>query len=452
MVVAVFMAAVLVGALWYVIGVGDAILYRQRTQDAADVVAFTGAVVHARGMNLIALVNVVMAAVVAVLAALRLAELLNLAAMVLSCSISSTCSVGVGCWAAPICAYTTELQPELASAARRYEQGFVGSVVPALSSAQAGIARAMPFWAEARAALVAERLGEPVRATVLLSPSLVVPDDSSRMGLPVERGDYATLCARAAEDIVELAFEPFPFGDWLASVTGSMASTFPAHFCGSDDRPSVADQAAAVDEQCAVRREAHERESDAEFDVEQCRDDVRAELERAFAAGARDFDAGLGDLASPLPCRVLSDARNGNDYFQLWGISVSDPKALRRGEVGVRVAGAGRDARSASDNWGRVGLAQAEFFYDTGRGWDDVREDALYGLAWRARLRRVRIPQGHVGGLLRTALALVPSSLSDAFASEPPGCLLVRGEDCLTDQSLRWSAHGRLDVSPEIIH
>ena len=240
MVVAVFMAAALVGALWYVVGVGDAILYRQRTQDAADVVAFTGAVVHARGMNLIALVNVVMAAVVAVLAALRLAELLNLAAMVLSCAISSTCSVGVGCWAAPICAYTTALQPELASAARRYEEGFVHPVLPALTDAQAGIARAIPFWAQARAVTVAASFGEPVRATALISPSWIAQDDSSRMGLPVERGDHATLCARAAEDIVELAFDPFPFGDWLASVTGSMASTFPAHFCGSGDRPSVA--------------------------------------------------------------------------------------------------------------------------------------------------------------------------------------------------------------------
>ena len=67
MVMAVFMAAFLVGCLWYLIGVGDALVYRERVQDAADAGAYSAAVYHARGMNLIALLNIVMAAMLAVL-------------------------------------------------------------------------------------------------------------------------------------------------------------------------------------------------------------------------------------------------------------------------------------------------------------------------------------------------------------------------------------------------
>ena len=114
---AVFMAAVLVGALWAVVGIGDAILHRQSLQSSADAVAFAGALYHARGMNLIALINVVMSGIMAVLVALKLVAALNLAALVLSCSASALCSVGVGCWAVPICAFTGDLKPEIDSAA-----------------------------------------------------------------------------------------------------------------------------------------------------------------------------------------------------------------------------------------------------------------------------------------------------------------------------------------------
>jgi hypothetical protein len=52
-------AAVLVLALWYVARVGDAILVRERLQDAADATAFESAVMHARGMNALVLLNLI---------------------------------------------------------------------------------------------------------------------------------------------------------------------------------------------------------------------------------------------------------------------------------------------------------------------------------------------------------------------------------------------------------
>ncbi len=46
------MCACMVGILWYLAGIGDAIVFRERMQEAADATAFSAAVLHARGMNL----------------------------------------------------------------------------------------------------------------------------------------------------------------------------------------------------------------------------------------------------------------------------------------------------------------------------------------------------------------------------------------------------------------
>lgn len=51
LIIALPMTALLVGALFYVVSVGDAVLHRERLQDAADATAFESAVLHARAMN-----------------------------------------------------------------------------------------------------------------------------------------------------------------------------------------------------------------------------------------------------------------------------------------------------------------------------------------------------------------------------------------------------------------
>ena len=71
LVLGIFMCSCIVGALWYLAGIGSAIVYRERMQEAADAIAFSGAVLHARGMNLIVLINFVMAAILAIRVEMR---------------------------------------------------------------------------------------------------------------------------------------------------------------------------------------------------------------------------------------------------------------------------------------------------------------------------------------------------------------------------------------------
>jgi hypothetical protein len=65
----------------HVIDTCKAILIRELGQNAADAVALESAVWHAQGMNLLVLINVVMAAILSILVAIRVAEILLIAAI-----------------------------------------------------------------------------------------------------------------------------------------------------------------------------------------------------------------------------------------------------------------------------------------------------------------------------------------------------------------------------------
>ena len=70
LVIGVFAAAFLVGTVYFVLGAGDAIEHRAVMQDAADTGSYTMAVLHARAMNMIALLNMVKISTAAVITAL----------------------------------------------------------------------------------------------------------------------------------------------------------------------------------------------------------------------------------------------------------------------------------------------------------------------------------------------------------------------------------------------
>ena len=96
LVIGVVAGALLVGALWHVAGIGDAIAWRERAQDAADAGAFENAVWHARGMNVIVAINIVMSLVLAVLVIWRTILILVTVALVVA-AILCVVTLGTGC-------------------------------------------------------------------------------------------------------------------------------------------------------------------------------------------------------------------------------------------------------------------------------------------------------------------------------------------------------------------
>ena len=89
MVMGVFMAAMLVGMIYYVWGIGGAVVHRERLQDAADTAAFGAAVIEARGMNLICVLNLVMLILAVIGTAMQIVPYIMGAAAAAATKISS---------------------------------------------------------------------------------------------------------------------------------------------------------------------------------------------------------------------------------------------------------------------------------------------------------------------------------------------------------------------------
>ncbi|HEY1954217.1 MAG TPA: hypothetical protein VGH28_01355 [Polyangiaceae bacterium] len=60
MVIGVFFACMMIGWMWMLVGLGDAMIWRDRSQEAADAVTYSSAALQAQAMNLISFINILM--------------------------------------------------------------------------------------------------------------------------------------------------------------------------------------------------------------------------------------------------------------------------------------------------------------------------------------------------------------------------------------------------------
>ncbi|MFW6031232.1 MAG: TadE/TadG family type IV pilus assembly protein [Myxococcota bacterium] len=234
MVLGAFMAVLLVACLYFVVGIGDAIFFRERMQDSADSGAFSAAVMHARGMNLVALTNMLQAALLAVLVALKLVETV----------LWSTAGILLGstyfCPPCPGLASTvTSVNNATVRPAYKNARDPIYNAIEALHCAQVGLKWAMPVAAEARVLdTVMGHYGDQAGF------GFAWPVHE---GLPVEDGTFDQLCHRAGEYTADLAMAPITgiMGDHFVTdimkkgVSG-LVSAGGAWFCGNGgEAPSI---------------------------------------------------------------------------------------------------------------------------------------------------------------------------------------------------------------------
>lgn len=402
LIAAVFMATFLVGCLWYVMGVGDAILYRQRMQDGADAVAYAGAVYHARGMNIIAMLNLVMAAILAVLVWLKIAQVLLWSLMAV---LVGLCFFGG--WACGAIPVVKNVETQVQNAIDRVEP-IVDKWLKALSKLQGYVARTTPYIAGGRSVVVAQGYAPTVEFGLGVSTSMRATN--ARLGLPVEEEQFDVLCEKAGTIAAQvsplgvLTAAGVPGADLVAGLVGSLVATFPGYFCDQDGGGGGAFEEQMKDnalKQCKEAKKAADAEDeDNDFDVDDCYDKALEELEKNGAGATMD---GQGKT----PKRVYLGASNGDRHFQVYGFVLGDT-FYTQGDRGVEMAAWGdTEVRTAATQITRLGVAQAEFYYDQVRpgrlDWEDYEEDAMWNLRWRARLRRVRLTSG-LGGLVGGAL------------------------------------------------
>jgi hypothetical protein len=342
MVMSLFVGLLLIGALYYILGVGDALLYRRVMQDGADAGAFAASVVAAKGMNLHALLNVVMAVTAGILLVIRSVEVLL--EIVLAILSGLAASVVLAAKALPLIAAITPAEAAVEKIGDAVEQ-FVRIAHDALDVAHHAVQRGYPLLAEARAVDVMAFQGAydpPVAAgfvVPLLGPKLPQGDH----GLPIEKHDIDVLCDRAANAL----------GNRLSNVR-SKVPRWLFKFLGGVVAKAL---------RLGKRRT--------------CADDV-VESPRVVIANRSD--------GSPVWL--------GHEEFQYRGYTVGrDPHGghWQTGERGIRVAQGGRPAgRNSSYKAhavGRIGLAQSEYYF---AGTED-RSEWLWKQRWRARLRRFRV-------------------------------------------------------------
>lgn len=502
LVIGVFMAAFLVGVLWYIIGIGDAVIYREYMQDGADATTFAAAVYQARGMNIIALLNLIMAAVLAVLVALKVAQVLLTIATAIVCVVS----LGFGC--APMIDAGVYLQKLIS-----HVQKIVDAVLPALYVTESAVAVGMPWIAQAKAVSVAKDYGPTVKGGFMVGISLIpghltkylgslgdnkdpteddgnkpkiiegkiicthpegwvsscnchsgnkkgigtyegccswhggikktpsgeracTPDkevkeqdedepgddaesennnEGVRWGLPVEDDEFDVLCARAAKDVVEIVFMPFTaFGiggtikKYTSDLVEGLVTTFQGYFCGAGGIDLQGGfeklaEAACEDAGPGAQQEIDQHNQGAgedkqveDFDKEKC-------LEKFKSASEGLSLPGGSDAGKKVPKKVYEPATAGDKYFASWSFVWGDLTSQSHAEKGVDIAAWGEANAGEPIFLSKYHFARSEFYYepredDADRTWEGLKEDAMWNMRWRARLRRSHMPSFKLAG------------------------------------------------------
>lgn len=397
MVMGVFMAVLLVGFMYYLIGVGETIFYRERMSDAGDAGAWAAAVMHARGMNAIVLINMVMAAIAAVVLAIGAVLLIIDIGLVISgilCAIPYTAAIGC-----PIESALNAVRPTVKEI-HDLAKEFADAVLPVLNAAATGIKWAVPWLAEVKVVNVGVAYHPPVDLGIFVSKTLA-------QGLPVEDSECQELEDRGVvyvEELIQRATGGIPVLStvmgWVGGLAARGGSAVYGGVCGGGGGEAGADLiSGAVSAATSAAKEEAGCNDDPPPDPypDMCSDE---DPESGGVTSPEGSSSGSDDKA---PKKVKDDCNLGDECFQLRAIMIGTP-GYEKTMKGVQIANWGRESDAGSTyttlaELGRGSLAQAEFYWDKeGEDAQEMREEWMWEMNWRARLRRFRVPMDSILG------------------------------------------------------
>jgi len=238
MVIALFLAVFAVAILYSLIGTAETVLFRERLQDAADSAALSSAVMHARSMNLLVLINLLMAALLAVLVTIKLIESIAIIGAIVAAALAWFTG-GASLSAIPP---LQQVQSRMHDAYDEVKDP-IYEALEGLHSVGEAVKGAAPLAAFTVAAADIEEHGKPT-----VKNGVVV---GTRMDLPVEDGSFDELCGQAGQLPAALAkagleeagipLLPTLMGE-LEGPMNSLASEFSDWFCGESDGGSSESQ------------------------------------------------------------------------------------------------------------------------------------------------------------------------------------------------------------------
>jgi hypothetical protein len=220
----------MIGLLYFVIGLGEELVLRERIQDAADAGAMTGAMVYARGMNLIALINQLMAALVGLLIMVRMLEGVMIATVVVATALAWPTG-GTSMSVVP----TAKVAQQEANIAYTQLQNVVNPTIQALHALEIGIQYGMPAIAELQTIDVIKSFGDPIADSAV--PGFEIP---GQLFLPLKKGRWPRLCGKAGEAAGALIAMPIEalipidaVSDIIEAGLGGLTQAFSGYFCNS---------------------------------------------------------------------------------------------------------------------------------------------------------------------------------------------------------------------------
>ena len=436
------MACFLIGSLWFLIGIGDAIVFRDNMQEVADHAVFTSAVLHAKGMNFISALNLIMLAFVFFHILLGLVnDILFLACLIPFVDI-------VAC---PLFIDAHEIYVN-------YGNDVMKPAVTALHYGEVVAAYGYPWLGSIKGYTLGNDYGQfgPRKRdlkVLVLSPSLIPGNgldavinklfknnpslqrntktngqgNGQKLGLPVEAHQNSAVCAKIAHEAVDalLGFLDVPF---LSKVKGALGTLIGAgvqfRYCNSlgfmgsysdltQTRPDVAGQLGKANDSID-KANARIDAKNAQLPQGEPQAANIPKIDTSTGGGGpAALDPGLDQWwGKDGPLYPWASTSNGGPWQEVWSMNLK-PEFSDKQEHAVGI-GSRSFGKTSTANEAFGYFAEAEFYFDCKKKWDDDTcngdDNAAYSIQWRARLRRLEFPE--IGSLIGSYIGNFVANLS----------------------------------------
>jgi hypothetical protein len=457
---ALFAGGFLIGGIFYLVGLGDAMVFHETMQDAADATSFAPSVMHARGMNVLALVNLVMSAILAILVAVKIVQLLLLAATVIACALPLN----------PYCPLLSSWQSPFSSFVKVTDRT-VSTVNKGLYKSESAIAKMIPVIGQAKAGAASRKYAPIVEGGFVANVSLVPGGaNDGRWGLPVEDEKYENLCVHASENVKDILFKPLrflpganvivqPIMKFVSGLIDQLVRSFPGYFCGGaaggigslggtfkdiakQGIAKVAESACKQAMKSAPTGQVPGGGTGSPLSMASCTSGLSASF--ASISGGSSLTG-----SKQTSKRLYEPAAMGSDYYASYGFVFSHHLEKTDPDAGLAAASWDRmPPKVLSGELDRLmsqtQFSKSEFYYDPRRGGPTaagaLTEESMLNMRWRARLRRYRPPTGESQRLVSgSGLGSILGSIRTATPGMSPASMigLFLGRD--PEEMARWA-------------
>ena len=426
------MSCFLIGGLWFLIGMGETIVFRDQMQEATDHAAFTSAVLHAKGMNFISACNLILLALIAIHILMGIIHDILLAI----CIVGAIFSLGSSCipWNRFRPLYTgyfkimtpvakgihyleevAEIGYPFIAVAKAYTMGSdYGNYGPHKRDVHILALSTSLIPGNAMSAVINKLFnqhGQNAPAPGAEGPTQPASQgysNSQKGFLPVQPKHFDTICkrigAQGLDALIGLTGQsiPGPAMDLFKSIVGTVLKARYCNDLGEGNLDSVKDLVGGkldagnkkIDEQNKANAASNAGLKQGETP------NAIVEPVKDSSTDSYVLDPGFSQFwGKDGPYVPWDGTGNGTAWQQIWAINIMpkfEDNHQQRVHIGTNNKAVVQDAKA----WAY--LAEAEFFYDCAQKWSeeacDKEDNAGYGIKWRARLRRLQLPQ--IGGLL----------------------------------------------------